>query len=154
MLPEATGTSRRALAAEPLGCPQIAHRVADTRGGVGRGARAEATGMAGTICRTTLVPPAPPAADSLKEQGKTAWLSELTAYATPLCTRPAATAQGLGRLKESRSHNSLLHQANVIRGTSLVVQGLTLCAPNAEGPGSVLDPGTGCPMSQLRVCLL
>ena len=152
MLPEATGTSRWALAAEPLGCPQIAHRVADTwwggQGGEGRGNRNGRQYLQNHTC-----PPASPAADSLKEQGQTAWLWELTAY-TPLCTRPVATAQSLGRLKDSRSHYSLLHQANVIRGNSLVVQWLTLCAPNAEGPGSILDPGTGYPMSQLRVCLL
>ena len=36
------------------------------------------------------------------------------------------------------------------QGTSLVVQGLSLCTPNAGGPGSILGKGTTYHKLQLR----
>ena len=36
------------------------------------------------------------------------------------------------------------------KGTSLVVQWLRLCAPNAEGPGSIPGQGTRAHVPQLR----
>ena len=38
-------------------------------------------------------------------------------------------------------------------GTSLVVQWLRLCAPNAGGPGSIPGQGTRAHMPQLRDCM-
>ena len=38
-------------------------------------------------------------------------------------------------------------------GTSLVVQWLRLCAPNAGDPGSIPGQGTRSHMLQLRVCM-
>lgn len=66
--------------------------------------------------RTTLVPSGPASADSLKEQGKAVWLWELTTYVTPSHKHPWLQLRVCKRLKESRSHYSSLHQANVIRG--------------------------------------
>ena len=43
---------------------------------------------------------------------------------------------------------------NRICGTSLVVQWLRLCAPNAGGQGSILGKGTRSHMPQLRVHML
>ena len=40
-----------------------------------------------------------------------------------------------------------------ITGTSLVVQRLTLCAPNAGGLGSILGQVTRSHMLKLRVCV-
>ena len=37
-----------------------------------------------------------------------------------------------------------------LTGTSLVVQWLRLCAPNAGGPGSIPGQGTGSCMQQLK----
>ena len=49
---------------------------------------------------------------------------------------------------------SLLLQREIFHlGTSLVVQWLRLHAPNAEGLGSIPDPGTRSPMPQLRACV-
>ena len=42
----------------------------------------------------------------------------------------------------------------VLRGTSLVVQWLRLCAPNARGPGLIPGQGTRSHMPQLRVCMM
>ena len=38
-------------------------------------------------------------------------------------------------------------------GTSLLVQWLRICAPNAEGPGLIPGQGTGSHMLKLRVCM-
>ena len=40
------------------------------------------------------------------------------------------------------------------RGTSLAIQWLRLCTPNAQGPGSIPRQGTRSHMPQLRVCIL
>ena len=42
-------------------------------------------------------------------------------------------------------------QINAFLGTSLVVQWLRLCAPNAGGPGLIPGQGTRSHMPQLRV---
>ena len=39
------------------------------------------------------------------------------------------------------------------RGTSLVVQWLKLCTPNAGGPGSIPGQGTRPHIKQIRVCM-
>ncbi|TEA33197.1 hypothetical protein DBR06_SOUSAS8010046, partial [Sousa chinensis] len=38
-----------------------------------------------------------------------------------------------------------------LQGTSLVVQWLRLCAPNARGPGSIPGQGTRTHMPQLKI---
>ena len=59
----------------------------------------------------------------------------------------------LARLTKKR-RLKLLKSENGSGGTSLVVQWLRLCAPNAAGPGSIPGQGTRSHMPQLRVHML
>ena len=56
--------------------------------------------------------------------------------------------------KHQCGEDDRLHMKKLGLGTSLEVQGLRLCAPNAGGPGSIPVQGTRSHMPQLRVNVL
>ena len=58
---------------------------------------------------------------------------------------------------EGHNYQLILHLGKLrmyIVSTSVVVQWLRLCAPNAKGPGSIPGQGTRFHMLQLRFCIL
>ena len=69
----------------------------------------------------------------------------------PLGTRYHLFPRGPGVDPEGSPSYLFLGFKYPMSGTSLLVQWLRLCTPNAKGPGSILDQKTGSCMLQLRI---
>ena len=72
-----------------------------------------------------------------------AWVLEQSA------TRKMPTSPSRNKTKQKNHKNQALKKAH--SGTSLVVQWLRLCTPNAGGPGSIPGQGTRSHMPQLKI---
>ena len=90
--------------------------------------------------------------------GSHSWQIEMVMRSPQILSDPkAVTVIAYGeeiiphRHRESRNGGKSKSARN---GTSLVVQGLRLCTPNAGGLGLIPGQGTRSPMPQLKVCML